>query len=60
MSWQIVKIIAIVSMTLDHAAATFVTQSFLVGRLGIGMHAANLIPHIMHSLGRMACCCSMG
>lgn len=54
MSWQIVKIIAVVSMTLDHAAATFVNQSFLVGRLGIGMHAADLIPHIMRSLGRMA------
>ena len=54
MSWQIVKIIAIVSMTLDHAAATFVTQPFLIEQLGIGMHAADLIPHIMRSLGRIA------
>ena len=54
MTWQIVKIIAIVSMTLDHAAATFVTQSFLIEQLGMSMQAAALVPHFLRSLGRIA------
>lgn len=54
MTWQTVKIIAIVSMTLDHAAATFLTSPFLVDRLGISMAASGWIYTIFRALGRTA------
>ena len=54
MTWQVVKIIAIVSMTLDHAATAFLTQPFLIDRLGMGMVASARILGIMHILGRIA------
>lgn len=54
MTWQIVKIIAIVSMTLDHAASTFLSQSFLIDRLGMSMVASGKIYPILHALGRIA------
>ncbi len=53
MTWQVVKIIAIVSMTLDHAATAFLTQPFLIDRLGMGMVASARILGIMHILGRI-------
>lgn len=54
MSWQIVKIIAFISMTLDHAASTFITQSFLIERLGMSLTVSSYTLHVMHSLGRIA------
>ncbi len=54
MTWQIVKIIAIISMTLDHAASTFLTQPFLVEKLGMGLSSSFWLLDIMRSLGRIA------
>lgn len=54
MTWQVVKIIAIVSMTLDHADNTFLTQSFLIDRLGMDMAVSFSVGRIMSSLGRIA------
>ncbi len=54
MTWQIVKIIAIISMTVDHAAATFLSQPFLIHRLGMSMTASYLTLEIMRAIGRIA------
>lgn len=54
MTWQIVKIIAIISMTVDHAAATFLSQPFLIHQLGMSMTASYLTLEIMRAIGRIA------
>lgn len=54
MTWQIVKIIALVSMTLDHTASTFITQPFLIERLGMSMASSYQLLSGMHMIGRMA------
>lgn len=54
MTWQIVKIIAIVSMTLDHASKTFLTQQLLVENLGMSPTVSFWLLHAMEALGRIA------
>ncbi len=54
MTWQIVKIIAIISMTVDHAAATFLSQPFLIHQPGMSMTASYLTLEIMRAIGRIA------
>jgi hypothetical protein len=54
MTWQIVKIIALVSMTLDHASKTFLTQQLLVENLGMSLTVSFWLLHAMEALGRIA------
>lgn len=54
MTWFVLKIIAVVSMTLDHAEKTFITQSFLTERFGMSMPGSYQLLHAMSSIGRMA------
>ena len=54
MTWQVVKIIAIVSMTLDHASKTFLTQQLLVENLGMSLTVSFWLLHAMEALGRIA------
>lgn len=54
MSWQIVKIIAVISMTLDHATKTFLTQPFLVEYFGMDLITSSRILDIIEALGRIA------
>ena len=54
MTWQVVKTTAIVSMTLDHASKTFLTQQLLVENLGMSLTVSFWLLHAMEALGRIA------
>lgn len=54
MSWLILKIIALISMTLDHMASTFLTQSFLTSQLGMSIPGSYNWLHYLHYIGRIA------
>ncbi len=47
MTWQVGKIIAIVSMTLDHAAKTVLTKQLLVENLGMSPTVSFWLLHAM-------------